>query len=281
MLIPGIVFYLIFVYWPYFELRQSMWNWGVLGPKEFIGFSNFAKLLVDNDFWTAFFNTLIMSGIRIILEISAAIILALLLNEVRIKLFKRGVQTILYLPHFLSWVVTSSIFLLMLSPTNGFINGIIEAFGCKSVYFITELAWWRPIYFFIRLWHDSVWATIIFLATLAGIDPELYEAACIDGAGHWKRTLHITLPHLYTTIIIVLMINLSRIFRLFEPVFVLQNPLVYEVSDVIQTYVYRKGFLGGNYDYGIAVGIFNSLISLVLVLVVNALVKKVRKEGIF
>ncbi|MBN1523642.1 MAG: sugar ABC transporter permease [Spirochaetales bacterium] len=281
MLVPGILFYALFMYWPYIEIRQALWDWGVLGPKDFIGLKNFAEIMKDEIFWNAFRNTFLLSGVRIVLEMFAAIILALLLNEVRKSYIKRTVQTVLYLPHFLSWVVTASIFTLILSPGSGFVNAIIKTMGGTPIYFLTEEFWWPIVYYFLRLWHDTGWATIVFLAALAGVDPELYEASWIDGAGRIKQMWYITLPHITTTIVIVLMINLSHIFRLFEPVFVLQNPLVSNVSEVIMTYVYRRGLVQGDFDYGIAVGLFNSVISLVLVVGANLLVKKIRKEGIF
>ncbi|RPJ06768.1 MAG: sugar ABC transporter permease, partial [Spirochaetaceae bacterium] len=265
-----------------FELRQCMWDWNTMGPGPFIGFANFEEILFKDDrFWSVFYNTFMLSGLRIVFELATAIILALLLNEVRKSWVKRSVQTILYLPHFLSWVVTASIFTLMLSPSSGFINAIIKSSGGTSIYFLTEKNWWTVIYYLLRLWHDTGWATIVFLAALAGIDPELYEAAWIDGAGRMKQMFHITMPNIMSTAVIVLMIQLAQIFRLFEPVFVLQNPLVYDVSEVIMTYVYRRGFVNGDYDYGIAVGIFNSLISLILVWTTNTIVKKIRKESIF
>jgi len=213
-----------------------------------------------------------------------SVIVALLINEIYTLKLKKVVQTVIYLPHFLSWVVVASIFMIILSPQGGFVNQILTGTGLvkEPIYFLAERKWWRPAYYFIGRWKETGWGTIIYLATLTGISPELYEAASIDGANRFKQTLYITIPSLMNTVIIVLILNLAKVLNLFESVFVLYNPLVYEVADVLQTYVYRLALNANSPDYGFstAVGLFKSLVSLILVLGSNWASKKVRGRGI-
>lgn len=217
---------------------------------------------------------------NLILGTIITVIFALLMNELYNKLFKSFVQTVLYLPHFISWVVTASIFYLILSPNNGFINQIIATFGIEPKYFMIEEKWWTPIYYFINRWKDTGWGTIIYLAALSGINTELYEAAEMDGAGRIKQTIHITIPSIMNTILVVFILNLAKVMNIFESVFVLQNTMVLGVSEVIKTYNYKVGLLQSDYGYSTAVGLFNSLISMVLVLITDRISKKVKGSGI-
>jgi putative aldouronate transport system permease protein len=191
-------------------------------------------------------------------------------------------QTIVYVPHFMSWVVVASIFHIILSPQNGFINNILTGTGVikTPIYFLASEKWWRPAFYFISRWKETGWGTIIYLAAMTGINPELYESASIDGAGKLKQALYITLPSLLPTIIIVLILNLSRILNIFESIFVLYNPVVYSVADVIQTYNYRVGLLDSDYGYSTAVGLFRSLICMFLVIGANFISKRIRGRGI-
>ena len=199
---------------------------------------------------------------------------------------KKLSQTIIYLPHFMSWVVTASVFQLILSPTGqGLVNSILMNLGIidKGIYFLGSSATWQGAYYVINIWHDTGWGTIIFMATLTGIDPGIYEAASIDGAGRWKKMWYITLPSLANTIITVLILNLAKIMNLFESVFVLQNDAVMDVSQVLQTYVYYQTFNSGgipDYGYTTAIGLFRSMVGLFLMLVCNYASKKVRGRGI-
>jgi len=281
MAIPGIIYFLIFHYWPMYGIRIAFYEFGLLGLKGFIGLKNFRELFQSPVFHKVFFNTMIISTVNIITQLFAAIVISLLLNEILQLRFKKFVQTVIYLPHFLSWVITASIFYLFLSPEDGFANTIIEFFGGKPIHFLASPQWWRKTFWAIMIWKETGWGTIIFLAALSGIDPNLYESSSIDGATRLQQAWYITMPHLGPVIIIVLVMYLSKIFNIFESVFVLYNPLVYDVSDVIGTYVYRKGIIGGDYDYATAVGLFKSVISLVLVLGANELSKRIRQESIF
>jgi putative aldouronate transport system permease protein len=201
---------------------------------------------------------------------------------------KKTLQTLIYLPHFMSWAVVAGIFSMLLSPTStGMVNGILKDLGVleasgNGIYFLASKAWWRPIFYLINIWKETGWGTIIFLATLSGINPELYEAADIDGAGRMQKIWSVTVPALANTIITVLILNLAKVMNMFESVFVLYNDAVLDVSDVISTYIYRQtfGMAMPNYGYSTAVGLFKSLVGGFLVIVCNYASKKVRGRGI-
>ncbi len=280
MILPAIVFYLLFHYLPMYGVRMAFFEYGVMGQKEFIGFENFIRLFNSEMFLRATRNTLIISFYNLAMSMIASITFALLLNEITHKLLKKFLQTLAYLPHFLSWVVVSSIFALILSPDSGVINELIKYFGGDPVYFLASEKWWVHIFILICRWKETGWGAIIFLAALTGIDTQLYEASAIDGAGRLRQTWHITLPSLKTTILVVFILNLSNILYIFQPVFVMINPLVYSVADVIGTYTYRVGLIEADYDFSTAVGLFQSVISMFLVFGANYISKRVRGEGI-
>ena len=251
-----------------------------------VGLENFKRLFGEKMFWTSFINTLELSIIKLLLNTFMAVIISLLLNEMVNIYFKKITQTIIYLPHFMSWVVTASVFTLILSYSNsGLVNSILESLGIivdgEEIKFLESVEWWRFTYYLINIWKDTGWGTIIFLATLSGISPELYEAAQIDGANRWARMRYITFPSLANTIITVLILNLAKIMNLFESVFVLTNNQVTDVSQVLQTYVYDMTFgSGADYGFSTAVGFFRSVVGCILVIVCNYASKKVRGRGI-
>lgn len=276
-LLPGTIYFIVFHYVPMWELRMAFYDYGLGGVGEFIGLEHFRTALASPGFSRAFWNTLILSSMNIVIQMTLTIVISLLLNEVMHKGFKRIVQTIIYLPHFLSWVVVASLFILFLSQ-GGIVNAVITAFGGEPIYFLGSSAWWRPIYLAILAWREVGWGTVIFLAALSGIDPELYEAAKIDGSNRLQQMIYITLPHLFPVIAIVLIMNLAKIFNLFESVMVLYNSLVYDVSDVLQTYVYRTGIREFRFAYATAIGLFKSLIAFVLVVTANRITKRLKDE---
>lgn len=281
MALPGFVYYILFHYWPMYGIRIAFYDYGLLGIKGFIGLENFHELFSSSTFYAAFANTLIINLVSIALKLVVALVISLLLNEIMQLKFKKFVQTAIYLPHFLSWVVVASVFYLLLSPQTGAVNATLKLLGFESIDFLTSSVLWRPVYWFVVLWRESGWGTIVFLAAISGINPNLYESAEIDGASRLQQALHITLPSITNVILIVLVMYLSKIFNVFESVFVMYNPLVYDVSDVLGTYVYRKGIVSADYDYATAVGLFRSVVSLILVLSANWLSKVIRKETIF
>lgn len=298
MFLPVAVVLILFYYWPMLGIRYA-WSTYKLkqitmrtGPDYSIGWGNFKRLLTADPFQAAFKNTIILSLVNLILATVITVIVALLINEIGNAWGKKIVQTVLYLPHFLSWVVAASIFMLILSAGTdatgqdtsnmGFVNAILYNIGLidTPIDFLTESKWWRTIWYIMNRWKETGWGTIIYLAALTSISPELYEAAEIDGANRFKQTIYITLPSLMNTILIVFILNLAKIMNIFESVFVLYNSLVYDVSDVIQTYVYRVGIVGNDYGYSTAIGLFKSIISLILVTASDIVSKKVRGEGI-
>jgi putative aldouronate transport system permease protein len=280
MFLPVFVLTVIFKYVPMLGIRFAFTKYGPFAPPKYIGFKNFETLLVNPKFIAAFKNTIFLSLGNLILSTIITVIFALLMNELYNKLFKSFVQTVLYLPHFISWVVTASIFYLILSPDNGFINQVLGTFGIEPKYFLIEEKWWTPIYYFINRWKDTGWGTIIYLAALSGINTELYEAAAMDGAGRLKQTWYVTIPGILNTILVVFILNLAKIMNLFESVFVMQNPMVLSVSEVIKTYNYKVGLQQSDYGYSTAVGLFNSLIAMVLVLTADKVSKKIKGSGI-
>ena len=285
MFLPVFVMIMLFNYWPMLGCRYAFTSY-IIGNPYYMGLYHFVTMFTnDVYFWQAFRNTLILSIIKLFLNTGAAVIISLLLNEITNMIFKKTVQTIIYLPHFMSWVVVASVFKMMLAPYDiAPVNSILMNMGLidTPIDFMNSAQYWRGTFYVMNVWKDTGWGTILFLATLSGISPDLYEAAQIDGANRFKRLIYITLPALANTIITVFILNLAKVMNLFESVFVLQSPITYTKSQVLQTYVYVKTFGGGNSDYGYttAVGLFKSFVGMILVLGCNWASKKVRGRGI-
>lgn len=285
MFLPVFVMIMLFNYWPMLGCRYAFTCY-IIGNPYYMGLYHFVTMFTnDVYFWQAFRNTLILSIIKLFLNTGAAVIISLLLNEITNMIFKKTVQTIIYLPHFMSWVVVASVFKMMLAPYDiAPVNSILMNMGLidTPIDFMNSAQYWRGTFYVMNVWKDTGWGTILFLATLSGISPDLYEAAQIDGANRFKRLIYITLPALANTIITVFILNLAKVMNLFESVFVLQSPITYAKSQVLQTYVYVKTFGGGNSDYGYttAVGLFKSFVGMILVLGCNWASKKVRGRGI-
>lgn len=285
MFLPVFVFAIIFFYMPMLGVRYAFTNYNGIKDPTFVGFENFQRMFSMPGFWSAFKNTLQISVTSLITKTGFAVIVSIFLNEIINIHFKKAVQTIIYLPHFLSWVVTASLFSLMLAPTGqGLVNSFLIKLGVvdsnNMIYFLGSSKWWRGTYYIINLWKETGWQTVIFMATLAGMNTELYEAASIDGAGRWGKMRYITFPALANTILTVFILNLAKVMNLFESAFVLQNDAVLDVSNVLETYIYYQTFNSGaipNYGYTTAVGLFKSLVGCVLVLICNQWSKKVRE----
>lgn len=288
MFLPVFIFVLIMSYWPMLGIRYAFYDYKPIGEPVFVGLKHFTKMFETAAFWNAFKNTLVLSVMKLILTTFTSVIVSIFLNEMGNLFVKKTLQTIIYLPHFMSWAVVASIFSLFLSPSStGMVNGLLKEWGIiaadqAGIYFLAEPKLWRTIFYIINIWKETGWGTIIFLATLSGINPELYEAADIDGATRFQKMRYVTLPALSNTIITVLILNLAKVMNMFESVFVLYNSAVYNVSDVISTYIYRQTFSSAlpNYGYSTAVGLFKSLVGCVLVVVCNYASKKVRGRGI-
>jgi len=279
MILPIVIYYIIFHFIPMLGIVIAFADFRISGFKAWVGFENFRKLFSLTFFWESFRNTWTFVFYNYVLAFPAPIILALLLNEIRSSKFKKVIQTISCLPYFVSWVVVAGIFIALLSPSTGYINTIIKAFGGQPIYFLASPEAFPPLLTFIRIWKGVGYSTIIYLAALSGIDEELYEAAVIDGANRWKQTLHITLPGLKTTILVILILSMAGVLNLFEPVYVFQNPMINSTAEVLDTYTYKTGIVQGRYAMATAMGLFKSLIALVLIIVTNILSKKLTDDG--
>ena len=280
MFIPLFLCLILFSYLPMFGILYAFTDYTPFKPAQFVGLQNFQKLFSQAGFWKAFFNTLQISITKLVIDTLGSIVLALLLDELHFKWFKKISQTIIYIPHFMSWVVVASIFTMFLSPKNGLINGVITALGGDSIYFLANEKWWRPIFYMIAVWKDICWGTIIYIAALSGVDMEQHEAAVLDGATRFQRVIYLTLPAISGTIVTVFILNLAKVLNLFDPVWVLQNSMVINTSDVLETYVYRMGISGSQYGLSTAAGLFKSVISILLVAIGNKLSKKLTGEEV-
>ncbi|KRF06807.1 protein lplB [Paenibacillus sp. Soil766] len=285
MLLPGIIFFLVYKYLPMWGVVIAFQNYSPglgLFQSEWVGLKHFNRLFSEPTFWMLFRNTILLSAYQLIFFFPIPIVLALMLNELRNQVFKRFVQTVIYIPHFVSWVVIAGISYLFLTPEGGFINELFGVLGLKKVNFLMSTDWFRPLQVTQVIWKEAGWGTIIFLAALAGVDPQLYEAAKIDGANRWRQLWHITLPALRSTIVILFILKLGDIMEQgAEHILLLLNAVNREVGEVFDTYVYTAGLLQGNFSYSAAVGLFKSLVGLILVLAANYLAKKSGEEGVF
>ncbi|MBQ6409585.1 MAG: sugar ABC transporter permease [Butyrivibrio sp.] len=284
MFLPVLVFVIIIYYWPMLGVRYSFYEYK-LRNITWVGLKNFETMFDKKEFWVAFSNTLQISITKLLITTFASVLVSVFLNEMHNLFAKKSLQTIIYLPHFMSWAVVAAIFQLFLSKSStGFVNETLKSWGIlsQSIDFLHTKAMWRPIFYLINIWKETGWGTVIFLATLSGINPELYEAADIDGASRLQKIWYVTVPALMNTVIIVLILNLAKVLNLFESVFVLYNNRVFDVSDVISTYIYRQTFLTAIPDYGYttAVGLFKSLVGCALVLICNYASKRIRGRGI-
>lgn len=284
LLLPGLIYLFLFHYLPMAGLVVAFQDYKVflgISKSPFVGFSNFSYLLSSKQFMSAVKNTFIISGYKILFGFPAPIIIALLINEIRVRFLQRTIQTILYLPHFLSWVIMFGLLFNILSEY-GPINQLIKAFGGKPIFFLSDTKYFRLVVIASDIWKEVGWSAIIYLAALAGIPPELYEAAHIDGASRAKSILFISLPSLMPTIIVMLLLRIGGILNAgFEQILTLYNASVFSVGDIIDTYVYRIGLLQTKFGISTAAGMFKSVIALILVTGANYLAKKMDQEALF
>jgi len=285
LFIPAIIYYIIFKYGPMYGIQLAFKDYkfrlGITGS-EWVGLQNFADLLQMQSFKEVFFNTIIISGYKLVFGFPAPIILALLLNEVRHKYFKKTIQTISYLPHFLSWVILAGMFTQILSPSIGPINILFKSIGIKPIYFLGEEKWFRSVLVSTGIWKGIGWGSIVYLAALSSISIELYEAAIIDGASRWKQAWYITLPSLMPVITIMLILAAGGIIDDdFDQIFNMYNDAVYSVGDVISTYTYRRGLVNMQYGFATAVSLFKNVISLVLIFITNLISRRINEYGIW
>ncbi|PZE22579.1 ABC transporter permease [Paenibacillus xerothermodurans] len=283
--IPGIVYYLVFKYIPlgasFIAFKDYNIFKGVFGSP-WVGLKHFERMFQHADFLRILKNTFILGGLDILLAFPAPIIIALMLNELRLIALKRIVQTVIYMPHFLSWVIIGGIAVGILSPSTGVVNQFIKWLGFEPIYFLAENSMIRSVFVTSGIWKEVGWGTIIYLAALAGVNPDLYEAAEIDGANRWQQTLAVTIPTILPTITILFLLKIGEFLDYgFERVWVFLNPLTYENGEILDTYIYRAGLLQQEYSYTTAVGLFKSLVGLTMLFVANKLSKKATGESLF
>jgi putative aldouronate transport system permease protein len=285
LFIPCLTFYLLFRYGPLYGLiiafkDYSVWT-GILGSK-WVGFKHFEKFFNGPDFWLLFRNTLLLGFYTLIFSFPFPIMLAVMLNEVRLRWFKKSIQTLSYLPAFLSIVIICSMVIDFLSPTNGIVNRVLVMLGFEPVYFLIKTEWFRPVYVISEIWATVGYDAIVYLAAIAGINPTLYEAARVDGANRYRMIRHITLPGMLPTILIMFILKTGSMIRIgYEKVLLLYNPSTYEVADVFSTFVYRKGLLESNYSYAAAVGLFEALVCMIMLLTANMFSKRLGGSGLW
>ncbi|MDY0101113.1 MAG: ABC transporter permease subunit [Bacilli bacterium] len=285
--LPAVIFYFIFCYIPMYGVLMAFTHYypkrGILGSltTSFVGFNNFKTIFNDPYFWQVLGNTVFIGLGKIIISFVASLLIALLLNEIRMRVFKKSVQIIVTFPHFLSWVVVAG-FVNLFFVTDGAINSIVVFFGGQPIDFLRNGPFFITLLFGSDIWKEAGWGSIIYLATMAGISPELYEAADIDGATRLQKIWHITLPAIKPTAILLLILSVGGILSAgFDQIFNLYNPLVYSVSDILDTYIYRSQF-NDNVNAGIttAIGLFKSVVSFILVLTVDRIAKLSGERGI-
>ncbi|WP_110898807.1 MULTISPECIES: ABC transporter permease [Paenibacillus] len=284
MMIPGILFLLVFSYIPMVGVITAFQDYipakGMFGS-EFVGLKHFIYMFKLPDIAQVVSNTLVIALGKILLGTLMAIIFSVLLNEIRIKTIKKSVQTIVYLPHFLSWVVLASVVVNMFS-LDGIVNQILAFFGVQHINFLGSNTWFQPLIIGTDVWKEFGYSSIVYLAAITSIDPGLYEAAGMDGASWWRKVWHITLPGMLPIILLMGVMSLTNILSAgFDQIYNLYNPIVYESGDILDTYVYRIGLVGRQYSFGTAVGLFKSVIGIVLLLSANQLAKKYTDRKIF
>lgn len=284
MVIPILILLFLFCYRPMYGIliafkryRPALGVW----DSPWVGFQYFEQFFRDPYCWRLFRNTLSISGLSLLFEFPAPILLALLLNEVRSRKYKKVVQTVSYMPHFISTVVVCGM-ITTFCASDGLINNIIVALGGTKSNLLLNKDLFYPIYIISDIWKGIGWDSIIYLAALSGVDQEQYEAARIDGANRLQQMFHITLPGLLPTVSMLLILRIGSLLSVgYEKIILLYQPTTYEVADVISSYVYRRGLMGGEFSYGTAVGLFNSIVSIILLLIANKASKKMGQSGLF
>lgn len=287
LLIPVIAYYIVFKYVPMlglqiafkdFSFRKGIWG------SEWIGFDHFIRFFSSSQSVSIIMNTLILGVQSLVLCFPMPIILALIFNEIRSKKFKKTLQTITYAPHFISTIVVCGMLISMVSPSTGIFNTLLLKLGIieEPIYVMGSAKYFRPVYVITDIWKDSGWSAILYISALAAIDESMYEAAEVDGASRWAQLIHITLPSIVPTIITMLILETGKVLSIgFEKVYALQNDLNLSVSEVISTYTYKQGLENLEYDYATSIGLFNAVISFVMLLTVNYLSKKFSKNSLF
>jgi putative aldouronate transport system permease protein len=285
LLAPGAVYFAVFKYAPMYGAIIAFEDYVPflgMSHSKWVGLAQFQRFFNDPDFFRLLANTLILAGLSLVIAFPLTIVMALILNEMRIMVLKRTVQTLIYIPHFLAWTVVASLTYLLFAQGAGPLQHLVNAMLGTDINFLSDPAWFRPIIVLQDIWKNTGWGTIIFLAALATVDQEQYEAAVIDGAGRFQRVWHVTLPSIRGTIIIMLILQMGQILNTgFEQIYLMTNSLNRQVADVFDTYVYFVGITQGAYSYATAVGLFKAVVGVVLILGANWLSKRFNQDGIF
>ena len=284
LLLPGLLYYIIFRYLPMIGIVIAFQDFnvkdGLFGSK-FIGFKNIILFISNPSFFNLVKNTMLLGILNVVITVPIAVAFAIMLNELKSKYLSKFTQTVVLMPYFIATVVIVGIAINMLAPEKGLINRMMIALGGSNISFIQEPGWFRPIYIITEIWQKNGWLTVVFIAAIMGIDPQLYEACDIDGGGRLKKLLYITLPSIFPIIAVMFVLRVGQIMNLsFEKTLLLQNPLTYETSDIIDTYIYRRGFLSGDISYAASVDLFKGAVSLILALSTNYVSKKLTSKSV-
>lgn len=284
MLLPGVVVVFLFSYLPLAGIQIAFRDYNIfagLWKSPWVGLEHFS-FITDKDFWKVFENTIWITALKFIFGFPAPILLAIMLNEVRNQRFKRIIQSLTYMPHFVSWIIVAYIIEILLAESNGLVNNILASLGLDRVYFMGKEDWFRPLIVVSSIWKEVGWGSIIFLAAIAGIDPQLYDAAKVDGASKWRQMWNVTLPCMLPTISIMLILTIPNLLNAgFDQIYPLQNPVNMPVSEVVDTYVVRTGLNLGYYGPAAAIGLSTGIIQLLLVIGANSLSRRFGGSRLF
>lgn len=285
LLLPTILWLLIFLYKPMYGLQIAFKDYSIfrgVAGSPWIGLEHFQTLFNNDQFIRALRNTVYISLLSLAFGFPVPILLALMFNEVLNQTFKKTAQTIVYLPHFISSVIIAGIVITAFSPSAGIVNTILEWFGVDPIYFLTKAEWFRPIFVGTTIWQEAGFQSIVYLAAIAGISPTLYESAVVDGASRWQMMWKITVPSIMPTIIIMLIIRIGNMLEVsFEMIILLYQPATYSTADVVNTFIYRQGLQGGQYDLAAAAGLFNAVVAFVLVMTANTISKRYSRTSLW
>ncbi|AKO97322.1 MAG: ABC transporter permease subunit [Marinovum algicola] len=285
MLIPTILWLAVFLYKPMYGLQIAFKDYSIfrgVAASPWIGFEHFQTLFGNDQFLRALKNTIIISFYGLLFGFPMPIILALMFNEILKQSFKKTAQTIVYLPHFISSVIIAGIVITAFSPSAGIVNTFLGWIGVEPIYFLTKPEWFRPIFVGTGIWQEAGFQSIVYLAAIAGVSPTLYESAVVDGASRWQMMWKITIPSILPTIIIMLIIRIGNMLEIsFEMIILLYQPATYETADVVNTFIYRQGIQGGQYDLAAAAGLFNAVVAFVLVMTANTISKRYSRTSLW
>lgn len=285
LVLPAIVAVFIFSYIPMYGIQIAFKEYSVskgIWDSPWIGFGNFVSFFESIYFWRLIRNTVVLSFFSLIFSFPVPIIFALMLNEVKNKFFKNTIQTVSYFPHFISVVIVVGMMHTLLSPSTGMINQVIKMLGGKPIAFMQSSSWFRPLYIISGIWQGFGWSSIIYLSALTGVAPELYEAAEIDGAGRFRKIWSVSIPAIIPTVVVMLILAIGKLMSVgYEKVMLMYNPGIYEVSDVISTYVYRKSIQGGEFSFGTAVDLFNNVVNFIIIFIANKISRSVSEISLW